>query len=234
MALDSSGFFHALGCNETDLNGSSTTTGSAQYLRISQVELSVGQIDSSNNPSGLRTVPGYIPSYCEAAAISPTTGSVAFADEANSGVYTEWEFELGSVTGFNPVEVDDSNHITDDISRYDFSNGDTVVYLDANNARIRLIQGSELAAIQITGNSPVHVTAAEDPNTGLIYVAWANSIGETHLAWGSFASGFSNQATMVADVLADEAHIALDTDGHVVVAIIGEGEIHMGLADLPI
>ena len=234
MTLDSSGVFHSLGCNEDDLNGASTTTGSTQYLRISQVELSVGQLDTNNNPSGLRTVANHIPSYCEAAAISSTTGSVAFADEASSGVYTEWEFELGSANGFEPVEVNDSNHITDDISRYEFSGGDTVVYLDGNNARIRLVQGSDLSAIQITGNTPVHATATEDPNTGLIYVAWADDVGETHIAWGSFSGGFPNQASMVSDVLAEEAHITLDTDGHVVVAVIGEGEVHMGIADLPL
>ena len=223
MDLDvTNSVIHALGCDHDD-------SGNVQYLRINSAERQLGILDPSN-PSSLHDV-GSRPSSCQLTVQSGTTGGVLLADESQSGNLTEWSFELGSSIGFNPSVLSvDNNLSVDDISRYpDFSGGATHIIVSTNTSRIYVMQGGSQQIIEpASGNSPVQATAAED-STGQIYVAWTEQNGDVGLAWGTM-SDFSNRASVNATIDADEAHIAVPDGTHVLLAILGEGEVHAGLA----
>lgn len=213
---------HALGCNHDD-------SGNVQYLRINSVERQIGTLDPSN-PSGLHDV-GARPSSCQLTVQSGTTGGVILADETQGGSLTEWSFELGSSVGFNPSVLSVDGTLTvDDISRYaDFSGGTTHIVVSTTTSRIYVMQGGiQQIIFPASGNAPIQATAAQD-STGQIYVVWTEQNGQVGLAWGDM-SGFFGQASVNATILADEAHIAVPDGTHVLLAILGEGEVHAGIA----
>ena len=153
------------------------------------------------------------------------------ADETQGGSLTEWSFELGSSVGFNPSVLSVDGTLTvDDISRYaDFSGGTTHIVVSTTTSRIYVMQGGiQQIIFPASGNAPIQATAAQD-STGQIYVVWTEQNGQVGLAWGDM-SGFFGQASVNATILADEAHIAVPDGTHVLLAILGEGEVHAGIA----
>ena len=218
---------HILGCDQDD-------TGSFQYLRLNSAERQLGQLEPSN-PSSLENgtdLFGARPSSCQVSVQSGTTGGVILADEAQGGRHTEWSFELGSTTGFDPSVVSFDNTLpVDDVSRYvDFSGGTTHIVVTSSTNRIYVVQGgSQQSITPASGNTPVQATAAEDSG-GQIYVAWAEQNGDVGLAWGTMGGGFFNQASVNTGVSADEVHIAVPDGTHVLLAVLGEGQVHAGIA----